>query len=103
MSAARSAPPAPVPRSAHRGLRYAVAVPFMLVSLALLAYQLFFPVEDEDGVSRFRRVVSPTKKRVAPSAGLGIEYHFDRNAVVDSRLAGRSTGPQHRHFEPRLD
>jgi hypothetical protein len=59
----------------------------MLAGLGLLAFQLFLPANDQDEAGRFRRVVFPTKKkRVAPTAALGIEYHYDRNALVDSRL-----------------
>jgi hypothetical protein len=51
----------------------------------MLGYQLLGPNEDVEGSGELRRVVFPIKRTAVP-AKLGIEYHFDRNAITDSRL-----------------
>jgi hypothetical protein len=62
-----------------------VAIIFMLVGLGLLVGQLLGLFGEEEGSREFRRAVFAPKHKAAP-AELGVEYHFDRNAIADSRV-----------------
>jgi hypothetical protein len=59
----------------------------MVVGLGLLAGQILGWFGEEETAQELRRAVFPLKKRPQPAA-LAVEYHYDRNAVVDSRLLG---------------
>jgi hypothetical protein len=59
----------------------------MIGGIGLLLYQLLDLGGREPEFDGQRRAVFPIK-RAARSAKLGIEYHFDRNAMLDSRLVG---------------
>jgi hypothetical protein len=84
MSADPQGQPEAPSRRAKRSYRYVLAAGIMVTGLGLLAYQFLWPM-GEEGRGPIGRVVFPIKRKPAP-AKLGIEYHFDRNAVVDSRL-----------------
>ncbi len=81
----------PVPRvaAARRGRRYVLASLVMVTGIGLFLGQFFGWFGDSEGSRELRRVVFPLKKRPQP-ARLAIEYHYDRNAMVDSRLVGSS-------------
>jgi len=61
-----------------------MATAIMLVGVGLALYQILGLGEEGEGEGGFRRVVFPIR-HTGRSANLGVEYHFDRNAIVDSR------------------
>lgn len=85
MSRHPSGQPNQRPRRAKRTRLYVLGVATMLLGIGALLYQLFLPWGG-DGPGAIRRAVFPIKHKHV--AKLGIEYHFDRNAIVDSRLVG---------------
>ena len=73
------------PRRTRRGRRYVLAAIILVGGVGLLAGQLLGWFGEQEATRELRRVVFPIKKR-PPPAKLGVDYHFDRNAIVDSRL-----------------
>ena len=79
--------PAKPPRRSRRWLILALAG---AVAIATVSYVFSPPSdteEDADAGMHDRHVVYHVKHRPEPPK-LGIEYHFDRNAIVDSRVLG---------------
>jgi hypothetical protein len=87
MSDAPPGPPAKPPRRSRRALVIALAGS---IAIAVVSF-VFSPesgLDDEAAESGHpQRLVSHVKRKPEPPK-LGIEYHFDRNAIVDSRLLG---------------
>ena len=79
--------PAALAPKAKRGRLYVVAIVIMVVGLGLLVGQLLGWFGEEEGAREFRRTLfSQKKSKLAPATKLGVEYHFDRNEIVDNRL-----------------
>ena len=91
MSDAPSDQPAKAPAKApRRSRRWLIIALVGAVAIAAVSYLTSPPSgmdDDADAAGRSRRVVFHIKHTPALPK-LGIEYHFDRNAVVDSRLIG---------------
>ena len=88
MSDAPPGPPAKPPRRSRRALIIALVG---AVAIAVVSFVVSPQSELDDEVEAGRpprRLVSHVKRKPEPPK-LGIEYHFDRNAIVDSRLLGK--------------
>ena len=85
MSAAPPGQPVKPPRRAKRGRLYALAIVVMVGGVGLFLFQLLGLDGDQEGAGEIRRAVFPVKRPVT-QAKPSFEYHFDRNAIVDSRL-----------------
>jgi hypothetical protein len=63
-----------------------VGIVVMVAGVGLFLGQLFGWFGGADESRELRRAVFSQRKKVALVAKLGVEYHFDRNAIVDSQL-----------------
>ncbi|HEY5284673.1 MAG TPA: hypothetical protein VIM14_17910, partial [Polyangia bacterium] len=80
-------PAARPPLRKKRWLKLALAGVVAIVAGALLYLRSARQEEEPDEAAKSVHVVFPIKHKPEPPK-LGIEYHFDRNAVVDSRVLG---------------
>ncbi|HEX7507948.1 MAG TPA: hypothetical protein VF550_14315 [Polyangia bacterium] len=83
-------PPAQPAKPPNRSKRWLIIALVGAVAIAAVSFVFSPPsgLEDEaDDGGHPRRVVYRVKHKPEPPR-LGIEYHFDRNAIVDSRLVG---------------
>jgi len=83
------APPGPPAKPPRRSRRWLVIALVGSVAIAVVSFVSSPPSEldDEAAGQSSRYLVSHVKHKPEPPR-LGIEYHFDRNAIVDSRLLG---------------
>ena len=58
----------------------------MVAGIGFFLAQFFGFLGGAEESREIRRAIFPLKKKVLPVAKLGVEHHFDRNAIVDSRL-----------------
>ena len=83
-------PPAQPAKPPRRSRRWLIIALVGAVAIAVVSFVFSPPAgvdEDADSGEHARRVVYRIKHKPEPPK-LGIEYHFDRNALVDSRVLG---------------
>ena len=81
------AQPAKPPRRSRRWLIIALVGAVAIAAVSYVCSPLSGVDEGEDADAHARHVVYRVKHKPEPPT-LGIEYHFDRNAIVDSRVLG---------------
>jgi hypothetical protein len=84
-SAESATPPATTGRQARL---LVLGIIIMVVGVGAFLGQFFGWFGEEEGSREIRQAVFPSKKKkkIVPAGKPGIEYHFDRNAILDSRL-----------------
>jgi hypothetical protein len=87
MSDAPPDPPVPPPRRSRRSLVIALVGAVVIAVVSFVFSPQSGPDEDATEGGHPRRLIFHVKHKPEPPR-LGIEYHFDRNAIVDSRLVG---------------
>ena len=80
-------PPDQVAKPHRRRKRWLILALVGAVAIAVVFIQPAGQEDESEKAPHSRHVVFPVKHKPEPPK-LGIEYHFDRNAIVDSRLLG---------------
>lgn len=87
MSDAAPENPPPPKRKFKRWQLLALLGVVLLGAAAFAALRMNGTAEPEEGADKPNQVVYPIKRKPEPPK-LGVEYHYDRNAIVDSRMVG---------------
>jgi hypothetical protein len=87
MSDSPPSSPVPPPRRSRRWLVIALVGAVAIAVVSFVFSPQAGPDEDAAESGQPRRLIYHVKRKPEPPK-LGIEYHFDRNAIVDSRMLG---------------